>query len=321
MNETQILQSSEAMLFDEAIRIQAASIQGLLSKIPAQLNQLCEVILSSSAKLIVTGMGKSGIIGQKIAATLSSTGTPSFFVHPADAYHGDLGMISGTDIVLAISNSGETEEILRLISYLKRNGNYLIAMTGNIRSTLARHADFHFDVGVVKEACPYQLVPTSSTTASLVVGDALALVLMTLRGFKPADFAVFHPGGALGRRLLTTVEMIMKSDGLPLVREDDSVIEVVTAISSGRCGLAIVRNQRALLSGVITDGDIRRAMEYRRETFFSLNARDIMTSSPKTVQRGTRLVDAEEIMAQHKINSLLVLDGEKVEGIVQIFDI
>lgn len=307
--------------FREIITLEARSITQLVAKIPENLGQVIDVLLSNNSKVVVTGMGKSGIIGRKIAATLASTGTSGFFVHPGEAYHGDLGMIGKDDVVLAISYSGETEEILRLISYIKRNDNYLISMTGKPNSTLAHNSHFHFDVSVDQEACPLQLAPTSSTTATLVVGDALAMTLMKARDFKPDDFAAFHPGGSLGRRLLTTVDMVMKSQDLPFIRQAQPLIDVVQVIGEGRCGLAVVLNSDEKLIGVISDGDLRRTMESRREYFFQLKAGDIATRNPKIISPDTRLVDAERIMNEYKITSLLVGSQDKIQGIVQIYDL
>jgi arabinose-5-phosphate isomerase len=307
--------------FRDTIEHEACAISELRNKVPEGLDQVVDKLLQNHAKLIVTGIGKSGIIGRKIAATLSSTGTSSFFVHPGEAYHGDLGMIGKKDIVLAISYSGETEEVLKLISYIKQNGNYLMAMTGKPKSTLARNSHFCFDVSVSKEACPLQLAPTSSTTATLVIGDALAMTLMKARNFKPDDFAVFHPGGSLGKRLLTTVDMVMKSENLPFAKKSDSLVDIVQVIGRGRCGLAIVIDEDNKLHGVISDGDLRRTMENEQNKFFELEAKDIVTRNPKTIPLNAKLLDAEELMTQHKINSLLVEENGLVQGVVQIYDL
>ncbi len=307
--------------FRETINHEACAVNELLKKVPSDLDQVVDLLLQNHSKVVVTGIGKSGLIGRKIAATLSSTGTSSFFVHPGEAYHGDLGMIGQKDIVLAISYSGETEEVLRLISYLKRNGNYLIAMTGKLESTLARNANFHFDVSVSKEACPLQLAPTSSTTATLVIGDALAMTLMKARNFKPDDFAVFHPGGSLGKKLLTTVGMVMKSDNLPFARKEDSLVDIVQIIGSGRCGLAIVLDGHDKIHGVISDGDLRRAMDSRQEEFFNLIADDIATKNPKWVPPVAKLIEAEKLMNKYKINSLLVVEDGFVHNVIQIYDL
>lgn len=308
-------------LYSEVVAIEAKAVAELANRVPAGLASIVELILGGTGKVIITGMGKSGIIAKKIAATFSSTGTASFFVHPAEAYHGDLGMISSSDIVIAISNSGETEEILRLISYLQSNGNPLIAMTGNAESTLARNASFHLDISVASEACPLRLAPTSSTTVALVAGDALAMVVMQARGFRADEFAVYHPGGALGRRLLTRVREVMRTDVLPMVDVGSSIKKVVQAISEGRCGLAIVMGDGQRVVGVVSDGDLRRAMDDKQGQFFSLLASDVMTASPKTIHPSARLSEAEGLMAEHKIGALVVVDGSAVVGIVQVFDL
>jgi arabinose-5-phosphate isomerase len=277
-------------------------------------------ILSSRGKLIISGMGKSGIIGKKIAATMASTGTPSFFLHPGEAYHGDLGMIEKDDMVVLISNSGETDEVLRLIPFLKAQNNIIISMSGKVNSTLAKNSTYHLNVAVEKEACPLQLAPTSSTTATLVMGDALAVTLMELREFKDTDFAQFHPGGSLGRRLLTTVEDVMKKENLPLVSTNTSIQDLVQKISSARLGLVVVMSSNQIV-GIVTDGDIRRAMETAQEKFFTLKASDLMTKNPRTIASKAKLAVAQKLMTEMKVNSLVVLEEKKLVGIVQIYDI
>lgn len=304
----------------EVFEIESEAILNLSNGLTDDFDKSIRAILDLKGKLIISGMGKSGIIGKKIAATMASTGTPSFFLHPAEAYHGDLGMIEKEDIVLLISNSGETDEVLKLIPFLKSQQNIVIAMSGNINSTLAKNSTYHINISIKKEACPLQLAPTSSTTATLVMGDALAIVLMKERGFKDADFAQFHPGGSLGRRLLTTVEDVMRSDNLPIVSKEHSIKSVISTVSEGRLGLAIVMEGREVL-GIITDGDIRRAMETQEDRFFSLIAKDLMTLSPKTVNSNQKIVDAQEIMAKFKVNSLLVLKDSNLVGVVQIYNI
>ncbi len=278
-------------------------------------------IFKTKGKCIVTGVGKSGLIGKKIAATLASTGTPSFFLHPSEAYHGDLGMIEQDDIVLLISNSGETDEVLKIIPYLKFNHITMIAMTGNPCSTLAKNSDFHLNISVSKEACPLQLAPTTSATATLVMGDALAIALMKLKNFKETDFAQFHPGGNLGKKLLATVESLMKKTNLPVCGLDCDVGSIVHKISVGKCGLIAVEEQNKIV-GIITDGDIRRAMEKNQQNFFALRSKDIMSLNPKKIAKNTKLSTASEIMNTAKISSLLVVDdNEKLIGIIQNYDI
>lgn len=280
-----------------------------------------EIILGCRGKLIVTGMGKSGHIACKIAATLASTGTPSFFLHPAEAFHGDLGMISKEDVVLALSYSGETDEILKIIPFIHENGNKLIAMTGKPQSSLARNADVHLDIMVREEACILHLAPTSSTTAQLAMGDALATTLMHARKFTAMDFARLHPGGSLGRRLLMTVGHVMRKDDLPVVAADCTATEMIHRISKGGLGLIVIVED-GRVKGIVTDGDVRRAMERYRADFFGIHAIDIATLNPKTIAADRKLIEAEKCMSQYKINSLLVTspDGH-LEGVIQLYDI
>jgi len=305
----------------EVFKIESRAIANLTQQLDSDFEEAVNAILKCRGKLIISGMGKSGIIGKKIAATMASTGTPSFFLHPAEAYHGDLGMIEREDIVLLISNSGETDEILKLIPFLKEQQNIIVAMSGKVDSTLAKNATYHLNISVEKEACPLQLAPTSSTTATLVMGDALAISLMSLRGFKESDFAQFHPGGSLGRRLLTRIEDVMKSENLPIVERTSSVKEIINRMSKGRLGLAIVLEEHEIV-GVITDGDIRRAMEEFEDSFFRLKAEDLMSKNPKTVKRREKLLKAQELMNQFKVNSLLVVNEDNLLcGVVQIYDL
>ncbi len=280
-----------------------------------------ELILHSRGKLVVTGMGKSGLIGRKIAATLASTGTPSFFLHPGEAFHGDLGMISPEDTVLALSYSGETDEILKIVPFIHTNGNKLISMTGNPESTLARNSDVHLDVAVRHEACILHLAPTTSTTAQIAMGDAMAVALMKMRNFSSNDFARLHPGGSLGRRLLATVGDVMRSDNLPVVGPDCTAKDMIHTIS--RCGLGlIVVCEGDRIEGIVTDGDIRRAMERSGADFINLRAADILTRNPKRIHPEDKLIEAEKMMTRHKITSLLVTDrDERLAGVIQIYDI
>jgi arabinose-5-phosphate isomerase len=305
----------------EVFTIEAEEILNLSNNLTDDFKGAVEAILNSRGKLIVSGMGKSGIIGKKISATMSSTGTPSFFLHPAEAYHGDLGMVERSDIVLLISNSGESDEVLRVIPFFKSNGNIIIGMSGNPDSTLAKNSNFHLNIGVKKEACPLQLAPTSSTTATLVMGDALAIALMRLRGFRDRDFAKFHPGGSLGRRLLTKVKDVMHKSNLPICSKDTNIKDIVQIVSQGKLGLVVIVEDKKII-GIITDGDIRRAMESREEEFFSIRAEDIMTQNPKMIRADTKLTDAQKLMEQFKVNSLLVSNPkEELIGIVQIYDL
>lgn len=280
-----------------------------------------EAILATSGKLILTGMGKSGLIARKISATIASTGTPSFFLHPAEAFHGDLGMISKGDIILAISYSGESDEVLKIIPFIHSNGNTLIAMSGNENSTLAKNSDIHLNVTVDSEACILKLAPTTSTTAQLAMGDALAVALTKLRKFTSMDFARLHPGGSLGRRLLMKVGNVMRSNDLPIVAPNCSAIDMIHAISRGGLGLIIVCDNDKTI-GIITDGDIRRAMESRISEFFAITAIDICTPNPKCISVNEKLISAEKMMTRHKVSTLLATDSDgKLAGVIQIYDI
>jgi arabinose-5-phosphate isomerase len=299
----------------QVFEIEAQAVAKLAQRLNKQFDQAVEKILRAKGRVIVCGMGKSGQIGRKIAATLASTGTPSFFMHPGEAYHGDLGMIAREDVLVAISNSGETEEVLKLLSFLKDNGNYLIGMTGNQDSTLGRAADAVLNVAVDKEACPLQLAPTSSTTATLAMGDALAVTLMQARDFQPEEFARFHPGGNLGRRLLSRVKDEMISTNLPLLKPGASFAEVVDCISGGKLGIAIVESDRGY--GIITDGDIRRGFNKYAKDVFDLTAEKMMSLNPKTIDISARMNEAFASMEKHQITSLLVMDTDKLVGIVK----
>jgi len=304
----------------EVFKIEADAIANLSNNLDNNFEEAIQAILFCKGKLIISGMGKSGIIGKKIAATMASTGTPSFFLHPGEAYHGDLGMIEKDDIVLLISNSGETDEVLRLIPFLKSQKNIIVSMSGKVNSTLAKNSTYHLNVAVEKEACPLQLAPTSSTTATLVMGDALAVTLMELRGFKDTDFAQFHPGGSLGRRLLTKVEDVMRKENLPIVDRATTIQELIQIVSSARLGLAVVLDT-GMIVGIVTDGDIRREMEESESTFFELKASDLMSKNPKQIEAKEKLKTAQELMTELKVNSLLVVKNEQLVGIVQIYDL
>lgn len=304
----------------EVFAIESKAILELSDKLTDDFKKAVDDILNCKGKLIISGMGKSGIIGKKVAATLASTGTPSFFLHPGEAYHGDLGMIERDDILLLISNSGETDEVLKLIPFLKSQQNIICAMSGNPNSTLAKNATYHFNIRVEKEACPLQLAPTSSTTATLVMGDALAVALMRVRGFKEQDYAQFHPGGSLGRRLLTNVNDVMKSSNLPTVSLSDKIKTIIRTVSEAKMGLCVVIEKNEI-RGIITDGDIRRAMEESEERFFSLCAKELMSLNPKSIRKEEKLTLAQKMMTQYKVNSLLVCEKEELIGIIQIYDL
>jgi arabinose-5-phosphate isomerase len=306
---------------EEVFEIESKEIANLSTLLTIDFENAVKSIINSKGKLIISGMGKSGIVGKKIAATLASTGTPSFFLHPGEAYHGDLGMVEKEDIVLLISNSGETDEVLKIIPFLKHQKNTTISMSGNPDSSLAKNTDFHLNISVNVEACPLQLAPTSSTTSTMVMGDALAVALMKLRDFKDVNFARFHPGGSLGKRLLQNVSDVMKKDSLPLITPNESIKKVINILSSGKCGLAVVVNDKNII-GVISDGDIRRSMESNETNFFKLIALDIMTKEPHTVLETTKLKIAGDLMFSKKINSLIVKnDKGLLVGIVQSYDL
>ena len=271
-------------------------------------------------KIIVTGVGKSGHIGAKIAATLSSTGTPAFFINPLDVYHGDLGVMTADDVVLALSNSGQTDELLRFIPMVLHMHIPIIAMTSNPNSLLAKYSTCHIKVWVSHEACPLNLAPTSSTTAALAMGDALAVALMQIRDFKPRDFAQFHPGGELGRKLLTTAEDVMRTDELPIIPQDMHLGKAIIDVSKGKLGLGVSLDNDGKVVGLITDGDIRRAMERWQAQFFDHTVADIMTSEPKTVLPKTKITEVQKIMHRHKIHSVLVTDASnRLLGIVDSY--
>ena len=305
----------------KAIHIETLALKHLEASLGEAFVRAVDIILESKGKVIVTGMGKSGHVGCKIAATLASTGTPSFFLHPAEAFHGDLGMISKDDVVLALSYSGETDEVLKLVPFVHDNGNRLIAMTGNAESSLSKNADVHLDVAVKQEACILQLAPTSSTTAQIALGDALAVALMKAREFTSVDFARLHPGGSLGRRLLMKVGNVMRREDLPVVGPDCSALDMIHTVSRGGLGLIVICDEGKIL-GIVTDGDIRRAMESRQAEFFNIKAMDIATLNPKSISPDEKLIAAEKLMTRHKVNSLLVVDdSQKLVGVIQIYDI
>jgi arabinose-5-phosphate isomerase len=305
----------------ETIHAEAEALNVMEHSLGEEFIRAVEAILNCRGKLIVTGMGKSGHIASKIAATLASTGTPSFFLHPAEAFHGDLGMISKNDVVLALSYSGETDEILKIVPFVHENGNTLIAMTGKAQSSLARNADIHLDIMVRQEACILRLAPTTSTTAQLAMGDALATALMHARAFSAMDFARLHPGGSLGRRLLMTVGNVMRKENLPIVAPDCSATDMIHRISKGGLGLIVIVEEGKVV-GIVTDGDIRRAMEKYRAEFFNIHAIDIATRNPKTITANQKLIEAEKQMTERKINSLLVIsESGALEGVIQLYDI
>ena len=292
----------------ETLDIEAQALIGLKSRLDHRFSQAVQMMLNVKGRVVVTGMGKSGHIGSKIAATLASTGTPAMFVHPGEASHGDLGMIKAVDIVLAISNSGESDELVSILPVLKRQGVPLIAMTGGMNSALAKHADVVLDSSVDKEACPLNLAPTASTTAQLALGDALAVALLDARGFKAEDFARSHPGGSLGRRLLTHVEDVMrKGDQVPHVLADASFTELMREMSQKGLGASAIVDEHHNILGIFTDGDLRRLIE-KGVDLRALHAKDVMYANPRTVLHDALAVEAAELMEQFQITSVLVVN-------------
>jgi arabinose-5-phosphate isomerase len=305
---------------DIALRVfntEIESLQKVARQLDDEFDRVIKAILSAKGKLVVTGIGKSGLIGKKIAATLSSTGTSSFFLHPGEAFHGDLGMIGKQDVVLMISYSGETDEILKLIPFLKWNSNLLISLTGNPKSTLARNSNYHLNIAIEHEACPLKLAPTSSTTAALVMGDAIAVALMESRNFREADFARFHPGGSLGHKLLAKVKDKMRMDNLPFI----SVGSLVLLMSEGRIGMVIVGKPERV-EGVVTDGDLRRALVKVADTS-KLHIHEMMSTNPVIVDEDEYINNAEHLMLEKKIATVLVGSAGKrtITGVYQLYNV
>ncbi|PSB87039.1 KpsF/GutQ family sugar-phosphate isomerase [Photobacterium damselae subsp. damselae] len=298
------------------IKTEILGLDYMSSQLGDEFIEAVNAIISTTGRTIICGMGKSGIIGKKIAASFASTGTPSFFMHPGEAFHGDLGMVKPEDVFIAISNSGETDEVLKLLPFLRDNGNYIIAITGRPESTLAKNSHCHLNIEVPKEACPLQLAPTSSTTATLVMGDALTVALMSERNFKPENFARFHPGGSLGRRLLSKVRDEMVKDNLPVVLINDHFSTVINVISAGQLGLCLVMDEDELV-GIITDGDIRRSMETHGKNVFDLLAESIVTRSPLSISPDVSIQVAYEQMHDKNVTSLVVLEANTLVGVIK----
>lgn len=305
------------------IATEAASIRALEPRIGASFVDACRLIMGCAGRVVVTGMGKSGHVGRKIAATLASTGTPAFFVHPGEASHGDLGMILPQDVVLALSNSGETDEVLFILPVIKRQGIPLIAITGNERSSLAEQADVHLDASISAEACPLGLAPTASTTAALVMGDALAIALLEARGFTSEDFARSHPAGSLGRRLLLHISDVMHTgEGIPAVPPDASLTEALMEMTRKHLGMTAVIDADRRLLGVFTDGDLRRALDDEGVDLRGATVAELMTRGPKTIGADKLAIEAAQIMEKHQIHALLVVDDrQRVVGALNIHDL
>ena len=314
----------------ECLEQEATAIRALVSRLDESFVQAVQAIRDCQGKIVVTGVGKSGHIGSKIAATLASTGTPAFFLNPLDAYHGDLGMLDENDLVLAISYSGATEELLRFLPLIQAKKIRIIGISGNPDSLLARYSDIHLNIAVEREADPLNLIPTASTTATLALGDALACALMEANHFQPTDFAMLHPGGDLGRKLLAKVEDVMFTENLPFLRPDMQMSEAIEIVTKGTLGIGIVvdnpspalpsREREKSLVGIITDGDIRRAMQRLGEKFFSTQVSAIMSTTPKTIGKEAKIVEAGETMNHYSIHSLIVLDDAScVCGVIDSF--
>ncbi|MFT2099554.1 KpsF/GutQ family sugar-phosphate isomerase [Marinomonas sp. 2405UD66-6] len=302
------------------LSIQAQALTNLSNQVTEEFAKAVRMILASKGRTIICGMGKSGLIGKKIAATFASTGTPSFFLHPGEAFHGDLGMIQPEDVLVLISYSGETEELMRLLPSLKSFGNPSVALVGNMDSTLAKHCDCVLDISVDRETCPNNLAPTTSTTMTTAMGDALAVALMECRDFQPQDFARFHPGGSLGRKLLTRVKDLMHKENLPVCSSTATLKEAISVMTHGRMGVVLIQDEDKLL-GIFTDGDLRRAMLKESEGMIQKTMASLMTPNPKTINENVMIVQAEEQMLRDKITLLIVVDDDqKVSGILEIYD-
>ena len=303
----------------ECLQCEAKAIEALVGRLDEDFLRAVEMIRDCQGKVVVTGVGKSGHIGSKIAATLASTGTPAFFLNPLDAYHGDLGMLCEKDLVLAISYSGATEELLRFLPLIQAKQIPIIGISGNSESLLARFSDIHLNVAVEREADPLNLVPTSSTTATLALGDALACALIEAKHFQPTDFAKLHPGGDLGRKLLAKVEDVMFTENLPLLKPETPMSEAIEIVTRGTLGVGIVVENGALV-GIITDGDIRRAMQKLGQDFFATPVEAIMSKNPKTISKNAKIVEAGETMNHYSIHTLVVVDeASRVCGIIDSF--
>jgi arabinose-5-phosphate isomerase len=312
---------ADLSLARKVLETEAAAILALTDRLDGGFTKAVQLVLDCRGRVILTGMGKSGIICRKIAATLSSTGTPAFFLHPAEAIHGDLGVIQKDDVVIAMSYSGETEELTGVLETIKRLGARLMVLTGDLRSTLAQAADVALDCHVSVEACPMNLVPTASTTAALALGDALAMTVLVEKGFKPEDFANLHPGGTLGKRLMRARQLMHAGDDCPIVRTDDPVHVVLDTITKKGLGMTAVASPDGRLAGIITDGDLRRKLAAGLD-LRAYVAREIMTANPVTVTAGTMAVEALALLEQRKITSVVVIDDDRrIEGVLHLHDL
>ncbi|WP_198262588.1 KpsF/GutQ family sugar-phosphate isomerase [sulfur-oxidizing endosymbiont of Gigantopelta aegis] len=312
-------QSAMLQIAKESLTEQAKALINMSAGLGDEFFKAVTMILQTKGRVVVCGMGKSGLVGKKMMATFASTGTPSFFMHPAEAFHGDLGMLTRDDLLVLISYSGETEEIINLLPSVKHFGNEIISIVGNVESTMAQHSDVILSVKVEREVCPNNLAPTTSTLATMGMGDALAVALIKARNFQAEDFARYHPGGSLGRRLLTKVSNVMHSNNLPLVSQETSLGESVLAISEGRLGLVVIVDDQKVI-GIVTDGDLRRAL-VNKVDMNQASIGEIMTKNPITINDDMMLVDAESLMLKKKIKALIVTDNDNhITGILEIFD-
>jgi arabinose-5-phosphate isomerase len=307
----------------KVLKTEAEAVHALAGRLDSNFEKVVDMVFESKGRVVVSGMGKSGLVGKKIAATLASTGTPAFFLHPAEAIHGDLGMVTSADIIIAISNSGETDELVGLIPFLKRFSVGLVSMTGNPGSTLSRVADLNLDISVKEEACPLGVVPTASTTAAMAMGDALAVALLMRRGYREEDFAFFHPGGSLGKKLFVKVKDLMHSgDAVPVVSRETAMTKAVMEISSKRLGMTIVADSAGKVLGIITDGDLRRGIERWGKSVFDMKAAEVMTQNPRTISEDELAAKALSIMEQYSITALVVPDSEgRARGIIHLHDL
>jgi arabinose-5-phosphate isomerase len=324
MSETQSTLSCDSQTLitsaKTTLTTQAQALMGLADRVDTQFSQAVTMMLNTKGRVIICGMGKSGIVGKKIAATLASTGTPSFFMHPGEAFHGDLGMVQQDDLLILISYSGETEEVIRLLPSLQSFGNQSIAIVGNSASTLGQHCDCVLDIAIDREVCPNNLAPTTSTTMTIAMGDALAVALMQCRDFQPQDFARFHPGGSLGRKLLTRVRDLMHKDNLPFCSPETSLQDAIAVMTQGRKGVVLIKEGERL-AGIFTDGDLRRAMLKDAAGMLSKTMSELMTANPKTISQDTMIVEAEERMLRDKITLLVAVDDNRnVVGLLEIYD-
>ena len=322
MNKSLIVSPKALALGRQVLDIEAAAVQALSSRLDESFLHALDLILNCEGRVIVSGMGKSGHIARKIAATMSSTGTPAYFVHPAEASHGDLGMVASSDVFIALSNSGESQELMTIVPIIKRQGAKLISMTGNPSSSLAKVADVHLNAGVDREACPMNLAPTASTTASLALGDALAVALLDAKGFNEENFARSHPGGSLGRRLLTRVGDVMRTgDRMPMVYEDAMLSDALIEMSRKGVGMTAIVNENNVVKGIYTDGDLRRTLEKNLD-FKSTPVSSVMSKNPRCIGPDSLAAEAVQVMEQHSINQMLVTDDRhQLIGVLNMHDL